>query len=34
MLEVSQEASTELKRVLDSEQAKDKKLVVTFQGVG
>jgi len=34
MLEISDTASSELKKVLDSDQAKGKELIITFQGVG
>lgn len=34
MLQISESASTEIKKVLDSEQGNGKNLIVTFQGVG
>ena len=34
MFEVTEAASSELQKVLDSEQAKGKNLIVTFAGVG
>lgn len=34
MFEVSDAAGMELKKVLDSDQAKGKNLIVTFAGVG
>jgi len=34
MLEVTDTASSELRKVLDSDQGKDKCLIVTFAGVG
>ncbi len=34
MLDVTDTASSELQKVLDSDQAKDKHLIVIFQGVG
>lgn len=34
MLDVSDAAGTELRKVLDSAQAKGKNLIVTFAGVG
>ena len=34
MLKVTDSASEELKKVINSEQAKGKELVITFQGYG